>query len=152
MSFGLCSVGSFAMYAPHASTQIVFYTAAGWALYANADSINATCPGTFTASVKHFEITHPNLAKAPDEGKQWRLRHWCVETRDCAGGIVMYRNQITTTKESTTNLEMPGWFKYLIEHVIVCCSPYEHFGNDWGRYIDQNIIEIHTSKGGAYNI
>ena len=47
---------------------------------------------------------------------------------------------------------MPDWFKHLIENVIVFRNPYEHFGNAWGKYIDNNIIEIHTSKGGAYNI
>ena len=53
------NVNSFAMYAPNASTQIGFYTSAGWALYANANSNDATCPGTFTAAditVDHMEI------------------------------------------------------------------------------------------------
>ena len=36
--------------------------------------------------------------------------------------------------------------------MIISCNPYEHFGNAWGKYIDNNILEIHTSKGGAYYI
>ena len=66
--------------------------------------------------------------------------------------MVLYRRQITATKAQTLTINMPDWFKHLIKNEINCCSPYEHFGNAWGKYIDNNIIEIHTSKGGAYNI
>ncbi len=81
-----------------------------------------------------------------------RLRHWFVESGDSPGGIVMYRSHVTATKASTITFEMPDWFKHFIKHIIICCSPYEHFGNAWGRYIDNNKIEVHTSKGGMYNI
>ena len=80
-----------------------------------------------------------------------RLLHWCVES-DIPGGMVIYRRQITATKASTITLEMPDWFEHLVKNVIVFCSPDEHFGNAWGKYINDNIIEIHTSKGGKYNI
>ena len=66
--------------------------------------------------------------------------------------MVIYRRQITATKASTITLEMPDWFEHLVKNVIVFCSPDEHFGNAWGKYIDNNIIEVHTSKGGKYNI
>jgi hypothetical protein len=66
--------------------------------------------------------------------------------------MVMYRKQITATKASTITFEMPDWFEHLVKHVVIFCSPNEHFGNAWGKYIDNNIIEIHTSKGGTYNI
>ena len=79
-----------------------------------------------------------------------RLRHWCIESSDSPGGMVLYRRQITATKASIINIQMPDWFKHLIKNVIIFCSPYEHFGNAWGKYIHNNIIEIHTSKGRAY--
>ena len=109
---------------------------------------NILCSGTISGSSKSFDIEHPD----PDKAEQkYRLRHWCVES-DVAGGMVMYRKQITTTKASTVFIEMPNWFEHLVKNVIVFCSPDEHFGNAWGKYINNNIIEIHTSKGGKYNI
>ena len=113
---------------------------------------NILCSGSITArsassAVKSFDIEHPD----PEKQNTYRLRHWCVES-DVAGGMVMYRKQVTATKASTITLEMPDWFKHLTKNVIVFCSPDEHFGNAWGKYIDNNIIEVHTSKGGKYNV
>ena len=64
----------------------------------------------------------------------------------------MYTKQIKATKAQTITFEMPDWFKHLTKDVIIFCSPYEHFGNAWGKYMDNNIIEMHTSKGGTYNV
>jgi len=107
---------------------------------------NILCSGTISGTTKSFDIKHPDPSK-----QDYRLRHWCVES-DKPGGMVMYRKQITATKASTIIINMPDWFKHLTKNVIIFCSPYEHFGNAWGKYIDNNIIEIHTSKGGKYNI
>ena len=110
--------------------------------------INVYASGSISAAIKPFEIEHPD----PKKQNTYRLRHWCLESADCPGGMVIYRRQITATKASTITLEMPDWFKHLVKNVIVFCSPDEHFGNAWGKYIDNNIIEVHTSKGGKYNI
>ena len=107
---------------------------------------NILATGSITGSSKSFDIKHPDPEK-----ESMRLRHWCVEC-DTPGGMVMYRKQITATKASTIIINMPDWFKHLTKNVIIFCSPDEHFGNAWGKYIDNNIIEIHTSKGGKYNI
>ena len=74
----------------------------------------------------------------------------CIES-DIPGGMVLYRRQITATNAQTITLTMPDWFKHLITNVIIFCSPYEHFGIAWGKYVDNNI-EIHTNKDGKYNI
>ena len=103
--------------------------------------------GAISAGTKCFDIPHPD----PEKRDTQRLRHWCVET-DSIGGMVMYRKQITVTKASTINFDMPDWFKYLTKNIIVFCTPYEHFGIAWGKYTDRNTIEIHTNKGGTYNI
>ena len=70
---------------------------------------------------------------------------------DIAGGSVIYKRQITSTKAQTIIFTMPSWFKFLTKNVIIFCSPYEHFGNAWGKSNDNNI-EIHTNKDGKYNI
>jgi hypothetical protein len=101
--------------------------------------------GTISASVKPFDIPHPDPNK-PES----RLRHWCVES-DVPGGSILYRRQITATNAQIITLTMPDWFKYLTTNVIIFCSPYEHFGIAWGKYVDNNI-EIHTNKDGKYNI
>ena len=104
---------------------------------------NILCSGTISGSSKSFDIEHPD----PDKAEQkYRLRHWCVES-DVAGGMVMYRKQITTTKASTVFIEMPNWFEHLVKNVIVFCSPDEHFGNAWGKYINNNFrLELEFSQ------
>ena len=103
--------------------------------------------GSIIGATKTFDIEHPD----PDKKNTHRLRHWCVES-DVIGGMVIYRKQITATKASTITIEMSDWFKHLVKNVIVFCSPYKHFGSAWGEYIGDNNIDVHTSKGGVYNI
>ena len=108
--------------------------------------INIYASGAINGATKSFEIPHPDPNKS-----NMRLRHWCMES-DIPGGSVIYKRQITSTKAQTIIFTMPSWFKFLTKNVIIFCSPYEHFGNAWGKYIDNNIIEIHTNKDGKYNI
>ena len=103
--------------------------------------------GSIIGATKTFDIEHPD----PDKKNTHRLRHFCVES-DVIGGMVIYQKQITATKASTITIEMPDWFKHLVKNVIVFCSPYKHFGSAWGEYIGDNNIDVHTSKGGVYNI
>ncbi len=103
--------------------------------------------GSITGTTKSFLIPSP----VPSRKDTHFLRHWCVES-DCIGGMVLYRKHITATKASTITFEMPDWFKYLVKNVIIFCTPYEHFGSAWGKYTDNNTIEIHTNKGGTYNL
>jgi len=138
------NVGSFAMYAPHVSTQIGFYSAAGWALYANPNSINATCPGTFTAVTKLFDIQHPDPAKPG-----LRLRHWCVES-DAPGGLVLYRRTIDMNA-TTATFEMPDWFTHLTKDAIVMATPSGHFGSAYGD-CNGNTVEIHATTLGKWHV
>jgi hypothetical protein len=72
---------------------------------------NLLCTGNIVGASKAFDIQHPDPAK-PD----MRLRHWCVETADSPGGLVMYRRTIDMTSVTAT-FDMPDWFKHLTKDV-----------------------------------
>ena len=66
----------------------------------------------------------------------------------------MYTRQIVAAKASVVYLTLPAWFKLLAKNALIFASPFQHFGNAWGKVgeEDGNTIEIHTSRGGAYNV
>ena len=66
----------------------------------------------------------------------------------------MYKRQIVAAKASVVYLTLPAWFKLLAKNALIFASPFQHFGNAWGKVgeEDGNTIEIHTSRGGAYNV
>ena len=109
---------------------------------------NILCSGSITGASKSFDVPHPDPAK-PD----WRLRHFCTET-DARGGNLLYRRQLTAPKAGLCHVIMPGWFPHLATNVMVFVSPFEHFGQAWGKQdtLDPSLIQVTVSKGGTYNI
>ena len=109
---------------------------------------NILASGSISGATKSFDIPHVDPEK---EG--WRLRHWCVEG-DAPGGSLIYKRQVLVAKAGTVSLTMPDWFKLLAKNVLVFVSPFRHFGNAWAAQseADGNVIEVATSKAGAYNV
>jgi hypothetical protein len=103
------------------------------------------CTGTMSAATKQFDIQHPDPAKP-----EMRLRHWCVETADCPGGLLMYRRTIDMTS-TTATFDMPDWFSHLTKGVIVQVTPYQHFGSAWGECTG-NTIELHATTLGKWHV
>ena len=101
--------------------------------------------GTVYGAVKSFDIQHPDPEK-PD----MRLRHWCVETADCPGGLVMYRRTIDMTS-TTETIQMPDWFSHLTKDVMVQVTPYQRFGSAWGECTG-NTIELHATTLGKWHV
>ena len=108
---------------------------------------NILCSGSITGASKSFSIVHPDPAKSA-EG--YHLRHWCVETADAPGGLVMYRRTIDMTS-TTATFEMPDWFSHLVKDVMVQATPYQHFGSAWGGCVE-NTIEIHATTIGKWHV
>jgi hypothetical protein len=108
---------------------------------------NILCSGSITGASKSFSIVHPDPVKS-EEG--YHLRHWCVETADAPGGLVMYRRTIDMTS-TTATFEMPDWFSHLVKDVMVQATPYQHFGSAWGGCFE-NTIEIHATTIGKWHV
>ncbi len=106
---------------------------------------NILASGSISGATKSFDIPHPDPTK-PD----MRLRHWCVETSDAAGGVVMYRRTIDMAS-TTTTFQMPPWFKHLVKDVIIQVTPYQHFGSAWGE-CTENTIELHATTLGKWHV
>ena len=87
------------------------------------------------------------------EGKQYHLRHWCVEG-DQVGGSLLYKHTITTNSAGTCVLQMEQWFKHIASNIMVFCNGKGHFGNAYGEQNANNLNEIliTTSQAGQYNI
>ena len=49
---------------------------------------------------------------------------------------------------------MPDWFEFLVDDVLIFTSPYEHFGQSYGKQDqdDKNKIVIICNAEGDYNI
>jgi len=107
----------------------------------NANTVNAT--------TKNFLISHPNPTKAKDN---YMLRHWCIET-DTAGGSCYYTKKINCI-EGENYILMSDYFEYLLDDIIIFCSPIKHFGQAWGEQdeTDKNKIIINCNQQGDYNI
>ena len=101
--------------------------------------------GTVYGATKSFAIAHPDPAK-PD----MRLRHWCIETADAPGGLLLYRRTVEMTS-TTETIEMPSWFSHLTKDVIVQVTPYQHFGSAWGE-CNGNTIELHATTLGKWHV
>ncbi len=115
-----------------------------------ATSLDVT--GTFSAASKSFDIVHPDASLQIPGEKEWRLRHWCVESADSAGGLLMYRR--TMSMESTTaTLEMPTWFKHIAKDVIIQVTPFMHFGSAYGQLLEDGVtIKVHATTVGKWHV
>ena len=107
-------------------------------------------PGSFTATSKSFVIDHPDTTKVADEGKEWKLRHHCIESDK---PYLMYRETVTMTTTVQT-IQMPiTWFPHLVSDICIHMTPYEHFGSGWGKVLnDGHSIELHVSTIGQWNV
>ena len=108
---------------------------------------NILATGSITGASKSFDIEHPDPALASD---QWRLRHWCVESGDSPGGMLMYRRTVETTSTSAS-IEMPNWFQHLCKDVIIFVTPKGHFGSGWAEY-NNNRIDLKVSTTGSWHL
>ena len=79
-----------------------------------------------------------------------RLRHWCIETADSPGGMVMCPGTVEMTTLTTT-VEMPDWFQFLVKDVMIQAHPYQHFGSARGACID-NTIQMHAETLGTWHL
>ena len=105
-----------------------------------------------TAATKSFDIAHPDAEKVVEEGKEWRLRHWCMESADAPGGLVLRRRTIDMASMTAT-FEMPEWFAHLAKDVVTQATPFQHFGSAWGQLLeDGRTIAIHSTMLGQWHI
>ena len=97
-------------------------------------------------------IPHPgaHALLAPDNGKEWKLKHTCIESNH---PLLLYRQTIEMTK-LTHRFEMPqSWFPHIVTDVTVHCTPYKHFGSAWGQVLeDCYTIEVHASVVGKWHV
>ena len=49
---------------------------------------------------------------------------------------------------------MPDWFEFLVDDMVIFTSPFEHFGQSYGKQdeIDKNKIIINCNAEGDYNV
>ena len=96
-----------------------------------------------TAYVKNFLIDDPR----PDKVGH-KLKHSCVESD--SQGENLYKRQLSLV-QGKNDIQLPDWFRYINEDVMVWANAYEHRGLAWGR-VTENNLHIDCSKTGVYNI
>jgi len=130
---------------------MTFYGAGvGIALKIPKATLNVECKGALdvvgalTKGSGSFEINHVVPSK-----KHMKLRHYFVETPSAGGNI--YKYQITVNNTNTYDIELPDYFNYLNENVMVWVCGVKHFGNGYGEIVGENC-RITTSAEGVYNV
>ena len=96
-----------------------------------------------------FDIPHPDPAKI-EENKNYRLRHYFVETPSAGGNIYKFQQNL---KKGFNSFKLDDYFKYLNKDSVVWVNSAKHFGRAYGSVNEvDNHCEIVTNKEGLYNI
>ena len=105
--------------------------------------------GTFSASgTKNFDIP-----SCDPERPNHRIRHTCWEGDHLQGGL-LYSRRITAPKAGIVDIFMDSYFKFLVNDVQIFVNGFKHMGMGWGEQdqLDGNVLHIHVSRGGEYNL
>ena len=96
-----------------------------------------------------FDIPHPDPAKI-SEDKNYRLRHYFVETPSAGGNIYKFQIEL---KKGLNEFDLEDYHKYLNKDSLIWVNPFEHFGIAYGQVNElSNKIEIYADSKGIYNI
>ena len=105
--------------------------------------------GNVAASVKTFDIPHPN----PEKREQgWRLRHGVIETPTRGDNHYRYEVQVESDGGEAV-IELPSYWKYLNENPQVWVTAVGQFANGYG-YVDETLSRLIVvgAKEGLYNV
>jgi hypothetical protein len=102
----------------------------------------AISAATANASVKAFDIAHPDPSKAG-----MRLRHRCLEGEEHG----TYYTTDVTCHEGLNQVDLPPYFQYLNTKSTVFASPLRHFGAAWGEVVG-NSLQLTANGCGDFNV
>ena len=127
------------------------YGTGGVAFEISSAGNSVTIPGTLNVQgTKNFEIKHPDPAKTADEGKEWRLKHTCIESDK---PYLWYRTRVNMTATTQTFAMPSSWFPHIAAEPWVHATPHRHFGSAWGEIADDGFtFTLHASTLGEWNV
>ena len=103
--------------------------------------------GALSKGSGSFDIPHLVPGK-----EHMRLRHYFVESNSRGSNI--YKYQCDVKSNGTTNecdIELPDYFNYLNENVMIWVNPVDHFGSGYGNIVG-GCCCVRASKPGLYYV